>query len=209
MALTNYGELKAAAADWLIRTDLEQRIPDMVSLALATLNKVLRTSRMITNADITVNAGARKAAVPTDMLEPIYVQIKADEDYPLAHVDIERLIVLRQSQLRATGAPRFFAIVGRSIEVAATPQVQTTLDMAYYQAIPAFTNDASTNWLLTNEPDIVLYTTLLHAAPFLDDEAKAAVFENVLTKQIVAAVGQNAKLTLDGRASAFPPMPPQ
>ncbi|MDB5439970.1 MAG: uncharacterized protein JWM33_2397 [Caulobacteraceae bacterium] len=201
MAITNYGELKAAVADWLIRTDLDQRIPDMVTLAIATLNKVLRSTRMVANADIVIGGGARKGACPTDMLEPIYVQVKSDEDFPLAHVDIDRLIVLRQSQLRAQGTPRFFAIVGQSIEVSATPASSTTLDMAYYQAIPAFTNDASANWVLTYEPDILLYTTLLHAAPFLDDEAKA-VYGNLLTKQIVAAVSQNSKVTLDRSGAA-------
>jgi hypothetical protein len=197
MAITNYGELKSAVADWLVRTDLEQRIPDMVTLAIATLNKVLRDRRMITNADIVVAGGARKGTLPTDMLEPIYVQVKTDEDFPLAHVAIDRLIVLRQSQLRSTGTPRFFSVVGASIEVAATPAGSTTLDMAYYQAIPAFTNDASTNWVLTNEPDIMLYATLLHAAPFLDAAGQAEVFENFLVKQIVAAVQNNGRVTLE------------
>lgn len=197
MALTNYGELKSAVADWLVRTDLEQRIPDLVTLALSTLNKTLRSTRMVANADIVIPGGARKGAAPVDMLEPIYVQVKTDEDFPLAHVDVDRLIVLRQSQLRATGTPRFYAIVGPSIEVAATPTNSVTLDMAYYQAIPGFTSEASSNWVLQYEPDIMLYTTLLHAAPFLDDGARAEVFENFLVKQIVAAVGQNAKVTLD------------
>jgi hypothetical protein len=197
MAITNYGELKSAVADWLVRTDLEQRIPDLATLAIATLNKVLRDRRMVANADIVVAGGARKGALPADMLEPIYVQVKTDEDYPLAHVPVDRLIILRQSQLRSTGVPRFFSIVGNSIEVAATPTGSTTLDMAYYQAIPAFTNDASSNWILTGEPDIMLYATLLHAAPFLDAAGQAEVFENFLVKQIVAAVQNNGRVTLD------------
>lgn len=197
MALTNYGELKSAVADWLVRTDLDQRIPDMATLALATLNKVLRSPRMVANADVVVAGGSRKGAVPSDMLEPIYVQIKTDEDYPLAHVDIDRMIVLRQSQLRATGTPRFYAMVGGAIEVAATPPASVTLDMAYYQAIPAFTDDASTNWVLQHEPDIMLYATLLHAAPFLEDGARAEVFENFLVKQITAAVQTNSKVLLE------------
>lgn len=198
MALTNYGELKSAVADWLVRTDLTQRIPDMVTLARATLNKVLRSPRMVTNADIVVAGGARKGTIPTDMLEPLYVQIKTDEDYPLQHVPIERLIALRQSMLRDQGSPRFYSIVGASIEVAATPSGSTTLDMAYYQQIPALSGDSDTNWLFTYDPDILLYATLLHAAPFLDDAAQAAVFENFLVKQIVAAIQTNTKVVLDG-----------
>ena len=165
MALSTYAELKAAVADWLTRADLEQQIPDFIKLAEATLNKVVRSSRMTANASVTINANTRKGAAPGDMLEPIYVQLAADEDYPLEQVSPEQLTVLRRSRMRATGMPRFYAVVGRAIEVAPTPASQITLDVAYYQAIPTLAAAGEANWLLTHDPDLYLYTTLLHAAP--------------------------------------------
>lgn len=201
MALTTYTNLKAACADWLSRGDLDQQIPDFIKLAEATLNKVIRSTRMIANADVTVNAANRKASVPADMIEPIYVTVKADEDYPLEQVSPEHLAVLRRNRLRAQGKPRYFAIIGRSIEVVPTPGEQTLLDMAYYQAIPTLTELNETNWLLTHEPDLYLYTTLLHAAPFLQDEGRAAMFGNLLAQQVSAAVQQNRTVSLDTKPS--------
>jgi hypothetical protein len=199
MALSNYAELKAAVADWLTRADLEQQIPDFIKLAEATLNKVVRSSRMTASDQVTVQAGHRNGAAPLDMLEPIYVQLAADEDYPLEQVSPEQLTVLRRSRMRSTGLPRFYAVVGRSIEVVPTPATQITLEVAYYQAVPTLTDPTDRNWLLDHDPDLYLYTTLLHAAPFLQDEARASLFGNLLAQQVAAAVQQNKTVSLDNR----------
>lgn len=200
MALATYADLKAAVADWLTRADLEQQIPDFIKLAEASLNKIIRSTRMTANADVTVNANARKGVLPSDLLETLYVQIKTDEDYPLEQVSPEQLTVLRRSRMRATGKPRFYAIVGRAIEVVPTPDAQITLDVAYYQAIPSLASPTDANWLLTYEPDLYLYTTLLHAAPFLQDEARASLLGSLLAQQVTAAVQQNQTVSLDNRA---------
>ena len=197
MALTNYGTLKTAVADWLSRADLDQQVPDFIKLAEATLNKIVRSTRMTANADVTVNAGARKATLPADLLEPIYVTLKTDEDFPLEQVSPEQLVALRRSRLRAQGQPRFFAVVGRSIEVTPTPPAQITLDVAYYQAITTLASDSDTNWLLTYEPDLYLYTALLHAAPFLQDQQRATLFGTLLAQQVTAAVQSNSAISLD------------
>lgn len=200
MSLATFADFKAAIADWLTRADLEQQIPDFIRLADATLNKVVRSTRMVANADVTINANIRKGLLPADMIEPIYVQIKTDEDYPLEQVSPEQLTVLRRSRMRATGAPRFYAIVGRSIEVVPTPSSQITLDVAYYQTITALNGPTDTNWVLANEPDLYLYTALLHAAPFLQDEARASLFGNLLAQQVQAAIKQNDTVSLDNRS---------
>jgi hypothetical protein len=200
MSLSTYADFKAAVADWLTRADLEQQIPDFIRLADATLNKVIRSTRMTANADVTVNANARKGALPADMLETLYVQIKTDEDYPLEQVSPEQLTVLRRSRMRAGGTPRFYAVVGREIELVPTPSTQITLDVAYYRAIPALSTPTDSNWVLQYEPDLYLYTTLLHAAPFLQDEARASLFGNLLAQQVQAAVQQNRTVSLDNRS---------
>jgi hypothetical protein len=200
MALNNYGDLKVAVQDFLSRVDLEQRAPDFIALGISTLNKVLRSRRMIVNADVSIASNVRKGPIPQDLLEPVYAQIKTNEDYPLTLVDVAKLVELRQSLLRDQGTPRFYALVGGSMEVAATPPTAILIDLASFQAIPAFTDDASTNWVLTYEPDIMLYASLLHAAPLLKDADRLAIFSNVLTKQIITALQTNGRVTLDDTA---------
>lgn len=197
MALSNYTELQAAVAAWLNRTDLTANIPDFIKLAEATLNKVVRNTRMVTTASISVST--RNADIPSDMLEPVYVQLSSDEDYPLEQITAEQIGELRRARTRAPGTPRFFAIVGRKIEVTPTPTASTTLAMQYYQEIPPLASNA-TNWLLTYQPDLYLYTALLHAAPFLRDDQRVELFGNLLAQQVSSLVKQNNSATFEEAA---------
>lgn len=203
MSITTYSELKTALADWLNRADLDQRIPDFIALAEATLNKVMRSYRMIDVTTLSIGT-ARKVALPSDFIDALYVQDNSDEDNPLEQVTIEQLVMLRRARLRDPGTPRFFAIVGENLEVAPTPSTSTTLELNYYAKIPALSDSNTTNWLLTHDADVYLYTALLHAVPFLHDDARLSVLENLITKQVTAAVQTNQVATFDsGRIGSF------
>jgi hypothetical protein len=197
LGIANYTDLKSAIADWLNRGDLEQQIPDFITLAEATLNKVVRHNRMVITGTVVVNANAQKVGAPTDMLEPIFVQVQADPDAPVEQISVNQLIMLRRNRMRNTGTPRFFALVGRDMQVTPVPTANTTLEVTYYQMIPALSVGSPTNWLLTYDPDLYLYTSLMHAAPFLRDDARTVVMENLVSKQILSSVNQNRAATFD------------
>jgi hypothetical protein len=202
MSFSTFGGLKQAAADFLNRTDLTDQIPDFVKLADATADKVVRSSRMVTTATIPTTANDRNVAVPTDMLEPLYLQSSTDEDYPLEQVDLQELIMLRRARMRTAGPPRVYSIVGRSIELAPTPATSGNLELAYYQTITTLVADGDTNWLLTYEPDLYLYMTLLHAASYLQDDGLFARIRGLVTDEIAAAIGMNKTVQIDSKAAA-------
>lgn len=195
MAITSYTELRQAVADWLNRADLEQQIPDFISLAEATLNKTLRSSRMV--ASTTGALTGAKLAIPADAIELIYVQVQNAPDSPLEQVSIPQLMMLRRARLRSSGTPRFFAVVGREIEVAPIPSAATTLSVAYYQKIPALGASRATNWLLEDAPDLYLYTALMHASPFLKDDARTQLFQQMIVTNVAAAVQRDQQLSFD------------
>lgn len=195
MAISNYGEFREAVADWLNRSDLEERVPDFIALATATLNRMIRDTRMV--GSTTLSLGTNKSvAIPADMLEPLYLSDNANEDNSLEQISPEQLVGLRQYRTKAAGVPRFYCVLGRNIEVTPTPAASTTLSLVYYQAIPAFTNDASTNWMLTYSPDIYLYTALYHAQPFLKADDRVQMFESSVASMVRAAIDQNDRNAL-------------
>jgi len=200
MSFSTYGGLKTAVADWLDRADLTARIPDFVSLATVTLNKVLRTRRMTTTATVAMVAGTRYSTGPTDMIEPLFVTL-TDEDNPLEQVSPQQLVALRRFRFRAQGIPRFFALLGGRIEFVPTPLASGSIDFAYYQAIPALVADGDSNWVLTHEPDIYLYASLLHAAQFLHDAAAVQRYEALLTQAIGGANSTADNTQMDGKAA--------
>lgn len=195
MALTTYNELKAAVADWLNRADLTTQIPDFIYLAEATLNKILRSSYMITSGTASITSGA--AAVPADALEIIYAQVQNALGEPLEQVSPSQLMMLRRNRFRSSGNPKFFAVVGRNIQVSPVPSGASTLAISYYQKIPNLGVSVSTNWLLQQAPDLYLYTSLMHALPFLQDDARTQLFNNMVVQQVSQAVQRDQQLTYD------------
>lgn len=201
MTIANYSELQQAIGDWLNRADLDEKIPDFISLAEATLNSVLRSSHMVATASVSTVGSTRTAAVPADFLEPIYLQ--SSDTNPLEQVSPQQLIMLRRSRLRTAATPRFYAILGRNFEFVPTPSGNGTLSLVYYQKIPALATNNTTNWLLTNFPDLYLYTSLLHSTPYLNDDARVAVFNNLIAQTVSAAVQKNQVIQFDDKSAGF------
>jgi len=195
MAITTYAELQTAIGDWLNRADLDQKIPDFIRLAESTLNDVLRSADMVTQSTaVTITSG--RATLPSDALEIVYAQVASTDDEPLEQVTPQQLTMLRRTRTRDAANPRFFAVIGRDIVVTPTPS-SGSIDVDYYQRIPALTDSNTTNWLLDDAPHMYLYTSLLHATPFLMDDARYQVFNNTVSQQVMAAVKSNTTLSLD------------
>ena len=195
MAITTYAELQTAIGDWLNRADLDQKIPDFIRLAESTLNDVLRSADMVTQStSIAITSG--RATLPADALEIVYAQVASSEDEPLEQVTPQQLTMLRRTRTRNAANPRFYAIIGRDIVVTPTP-ASGSLDLDYYQRLPVLSDSNTTNWLLTDSPHIYLYTSLLHATPFLMDDARYAVFNNTVSQQVMSAVKSQQTLALD------------
>lgn len=195
MAITTYAELQTAIGDWLNRADLDQKIPDFIRLAESTLNDVLRSADMVVQStSVAISSG--RADLPADALELVYAQVAGAEDEPLEQITPQQLTMLRRTRTRDAANPRFFAVIGRKIAVTPTP-TSGSLDIDYYQRIPALSDSNTTNWLLDDAPHMYLYTSLLHATPFLMDDARYAVFNNTVSQQVMAAVKSNTTLSLD------------
>jgi len=195
MSITTYAELQTAVGDWLNRADLDQKIPDFIRLAESTLNDVLRSADMVTSATAAITNG--RATLPSDALEVVYAQVASTEDEPLEQIAPQQLTMLRRTRTRDAANPRFFAIVGRQLVVTPSPSGSVSLDLDYYQRLPALTSSNTSNWLLTDAPHVYLYTSLLHATPFLMDDARYQVFNNTVSQQVMAAVKSQQTLSFD------------
>ena len=208
MAITNYGTLKTALADWLNRADLDQQIPDFITLAESTLNDVLRASHMAESSTVTTTTSS--VSLPTDALELIYAQVDGADSSPLEQVTPQQLITLRRARLRTAGTPKFFAIIGRKMQLAPAPSASTTFALDYYAKIPALSSggdgtlsgDNAVNWLIQQAPHIYLYTSLMHASPFLMDDARSQAMQSAVAMQVQQAVRSSQTLSFDDLKAA-------
>jgi hypothetical protein len=171
MAITTYAELKSSIANWLNRDDLTSVIPDFISLTEAGINRDLRHYKMINRVDATLDS--RYVQMPADWLETVRFGITSGTTYRLELVSRDDMLEYRQNTSDIAGIPKFYANIGDTIEVFPTPAAEYQMQLQYYAKTPALSDSSTTNWLLTDAPDIYLYGSLIQAAPYLNDDARA------------------------------------
>jgi hypothetical protein len=175
MALTTYAGLCASIAAFLNRSDLAPMIPDFVALAEADLNRQVRHQQMVKRKTTLLPAGSYRLAQPADWVEAINFQATGGAGpYRLRYASPADIDAVRQDA--ASGEPQVYSFVGNEVEVAPTPASDIAVEQIYFGATPALSDAAPSNWLLLAHPDAYLYGALTHAAPYLDDDARIAVW---------------------------------
>ena len=189
MSITTFAELKTSIADFLNRDDLSTTSETFISLAEANFNRDIRHWRMETRKTSVLNT--QFTELPTDFLESIRMNLDTADHDVLEMVGTAEISKLRADALNTQGKPNYFSIVDGSIEVFPTPDGTYTLQMLYYQKINALTSVNTTNWLLTNHPDVYLYGSLINSAPYLGEDNRLAVW---------ASLYQNAVTNINNEA---------
>jgi hypothetical protein len=178
-----YAELKSAIADFLNRQDLTSVIPTFVKFCESDIAKRLRHRKMLQRATATLDT--QYTELPDGFLEAKNIHVNADYVQPLEFVTLEHADLLRQGIYSAVGKPRVYTIVGETIEVVPIPDTSYTLELAYYKTLDALSADADTNWLLENHPEVYVYGSLVHSAPYLKDDPRiptwVGLYEQALT----------------------------
>jgi hypothetical protein len=182
MTITNYGTLKTAIADTLDRQDLTSVIPQFVTLAQAQFNRRIRSFRQITRGSLTIDA--QFEALPADWLETIRITMDASPIRVLTQISMDDLTRYRTAIDNTTDAPVYFAHNGTDIELFPTPSTSYTAEITYYARMAALSADGDTNWLLTNHPDVYLYGSLVHTAPYLKDDARIVIWSGLLDQAL-------------------------
>lgn len=189
MTITNYGTLKTAIADTLNRDDLTSVIPQFVSLAHAQFNRRIRSHRQITRGSLTIDT--QFEALPADWLETIRITMDANPIRVLTQISMDDLTRYRTATDNNTDAPVYFAHNGTDIELFPTPSTSYTGQITYYAKITALSADGDTNWLLTNHPDVYLYGSLAHSAPYLQDDARLAIWAGLAAQAMSEIEDEN------------------
>jgi hypothetical protein len=175
MAISNYSTLQASIGDWLNRSDLTAVIPDFITLAEAQFNRNIRHRRMVERATATLDS--EYSAVPADWLESIRYQINTNPITVMEFVSPDQAAMLKGAN-GTTGKPIYYTQIGQQFQVVPAPDSGSayTGELTYYATIPALSVSNTTNWLLTDSPDLYLYGALLQAAPYLQDDQRISTW---------------------------------
>ena len=192
MSIATYTDLRASIKSWLRRSDLDSIIPDFVALCEADLNSRLRLPNMENRA--TASVSGEYASLPTGFLEMRNIQLNTNPVTPLSYLSPQDIDRAYGGQ---SGKPLFYAIVGNELQFAPVPDGTYTSEMDYYAQIDALST-AETNWLLTKAPDVYLYGSLIHSAPYVHDDKRITTWNALYEKGIIRIEMEGAKKVHSG-----------
>lgn len=174
MPLTTYSELKTAIQDWCPRGDLLTRLDDFIDLAESTFKRPPRPVASKSLGGIRVNktratgsltSGTITLSLPSDFLE-LDRFILTGTYRTLVPVTPDHLGVKR---LDGTGLPTYFAVQD-VIEFDVAPDDSYAYELSYWPYPSALSDSNTSNFLLTNFPDVYLSCALYWAWSWARDD---------------------------------------
>ena len=196
MPITTYDELKTAIADTLNRDDLASSVPNFISLAEANMQRRIRHWRQEKRANAVIDS--QYSAVPADFLEIIRFYITSGDTKPLELISQGELLERKRRNLNTSGSPSFYALTAGELEVYPVPDGSYNAELYYYSRVPALTSVDTTNWLLDYFPDVYLYGSLVHSAPYLKDDERIRVWAALFQEAIDAINASSEKAKFGG-----------
>lgn len=162
--ISNYSELQTEMESWLHRDDLTSKLPDFIKMGEGVLNRKLRTADMETRATTAMGTTSRFMALPAGFIEmrSMVIQDPVQEILYLAPRKLREYVTSET----ATGIPDHFTIKDE-IEFNCIPASAYLLEQHYLKGYDLATD--TTNWLLTNYPELYLHACLAPAALFARD----------------------------------------
>jgi hypothetical protein len=163
MAIGTYSELQSALASWSVRDDLTAQIPNFIALFEARINRTLRVRQMETIATLVPASGV--ATVPADYLEWKSLTYLGTVYNDLQFVNPS--VFTEMYPDNPTDIPTIWTLVGDSIKLMPIDTANTNLRLQYYAKIAALSVSNTTNWLLTNYPDVYLFGSMVELSAYV------------------------------------------
>lgn len=190
LALANYTDLQATALAFMERTgdtNSTDAAPVWIQVAEARLNREI--GAVETEGTLTGTIDSRTIDISSlSMVQPIALFV-AQTGYDERPVQLQANSSFRQ--LTTSGYPAQACVDGTTL------QFDRPLDVAYpfrilYRQRFALSGSATTNWLLTNHPDVYLAATLMWGAGYNEAWENGSVWKSVLDEAIPSIKGQIA-----------------
>jgi len=171
---TDYTSLKTEIGDWLARSDLTSYVDTFIDFGEAWLNRKLRLRAMQTTSDLTIDSGS--IAEPTGLIRARRIYIDGSTKSKLDYMTPEQFHNVYAGS--ETGKPKIFTIEGNNILFAPSPDTTYTGKILYYKAFNALDDSNTTNWLLTNHPDLYLAACCFPAETFIMNDPRIALWKS-------------------------------
>ncbi len=170
MSITTYAGLQAAIADQIHRDDLATQIPTFIALGEALVFRELALSELI--ASVTATA-TENIALPADFSSVARLEITVGSTRKTLDYTSPNGI---ESLTQSTDVPSRYTLEENEIRLIPAPTSGITYTLFYHPTISALSDTNTTNWLLTNAPDLYLAASCAEACRYAEDDAGLAKY---------------------------------
>lgn len=195
MSLADYSSLKTTIASFLDDAGIDAYIPDMVTLAEARINRVLRTREMQKRATATMDTASRFLACPASFAEMISLRLNSTQ---LAGVSYISNAQIDDFYNQAAGRPEYYTIWGDELEFNRLSDSAYEIEMKYYKKVAALSDSNTTNDVLTYYPDIYLYGALVSAEAFIMEDTRLPMWKSLFEQMVYEANREATKSRVSG-----------
>ena len=188
MALANYTDLQATALRWMERVGADEaQAPDWITLAEAKLNREL--GAVETDTTLAGVVGSRSIDISgLAMVQPIALF--------LAEVGCDEVFITPKADgtfpyLSTSGRPSVWAIDGTNIDFDRELDGSYPFRLRYRERFNLAVS--TTNWLLTNHPDVYLAAVMMWGAGYNQDWTNGSVWKQTLAETVPEIKNQIAQ----------------
>jgi hypothetical protein len=183
-AITTYDTLVQALVDALADSNITTRAPMLIGLAEAMFNRRLDNMEMEESATALTTSSM---ALPSGFSSLKSIFLNTDPRVVLTYMTPDDLRYYWGAQ--ATGQPVNYSLIENEIVFGPSPDTTYTVDLTYIASLTALSSTNQTNWLLTGNPDLYFYASLMHAEFFGWNDDRLPVLQ-AATEQIIGEINK-------------------
>ncbi len=181
-----------------------EQIPRLINLAERKIARELKVQGFINVVTGTLNAGQSVYPKPDRWRDTISINIGTGDT-----LNNRKFLFTRSYEyLRSywpnaleTDTPVFYGDYDYSHWlISPTPDADYPFEIMYYELPPLLDDEVQTNWVTEYAPQLLLYGTLLEATPFLKNDERIPVWQNMYDRSAAMLNGEDLAKILDRSA---------
>jgi len=165
-------------------------------MAEAQINRDVRHWKMEQRS--TAELDDQYLTLPTDWVETVRLTVKDTVPYALNLMSRDELQDRRFDGDDVSGKPVYYAHIAGEVEVYPTPDATYEIELLYLQRIAALSDSNTSNWLLTEAPDLYLYACLVETTTYLRDDERLTSFGALYQSRLDKLNASARKATTSG-----------
>jgi len=181
-----------------------EQIPRLINLAERRIARELKIEGFINVVTGTLSAGQSVYPKPDRWRDTVSMSIGTGATLDNRKVLFARVYEYLRSywpNALETDTPLFYSDYDYSHWLLApTPDAEYPFEILYYELPPLLDESVQTNWITEYAPQLLLYGTLVEATPFLKNDERIPVWQNMYDRAAAMLNGEDLAKILDRSA---------